>query len=422
MNARTSTKRPLRAARQAGLSLIELMVALVVSMVIVGAVFGLMSVSEGRKRTTMSVSDINQSGVFALYQLDKAIRSAGSGYSQNWPLTYGCRLNVYLSVNKDQILPLPTKVPPPFDKLAAQLGGFRLAPLLIVQNGTTLNAGTSDAIITMAGNAGYGEIPTEFSNTAPTVSGSVVNLSLINTMTFNAGNLVLVADRNNTAGNVQPCYIGQVQAGFTGSVAVQLPLAGAYDASKGLDGNAGSVSATGVAMNLGNVGGGNLPAFGVYGVGANNTLMFYDLLQSGGNGNNAIPLADGVMEMHALYGIDPNNTGNVSWQAPTGAFDAATLSNGTQTAAANLYAIKAVRIGLIMRTSLPERAQQYVVGSSASAPSTATSTGVVSPGPLVLFADVPGLAYTRKLTGAEQNYRYRVLEATIPLRNTLLQR
>ncbi|PLC44233.1 hypothetical protein C0Q88_05935 [Ralstonia pickettii] len=418
MNAGTSTKRPLRAARQKGLSLIELMVALVVSMVIVGAVFGLMSVSEGRKRTTMSVSDINQSGVFALYQLDKAIRSAGSGYSQNWPLTYGCRLNVNL--NGKQILPSPANIPAPFAGLPTQLGGFRLVPLLIVQNGTS---GSSDALITMAGNAGYGEIPTEFSNTAPVVSPGLVNLSLINTMTFNAGNLVLVADRNDTAGNVQPCYVGQVKSGFTGSVAVQLPLAGAYDASVGLDGGAVKVSATGVAMNLGNVGGGNLPAFGVYGVGSNNTLMFYDLLQSGGNGNSAVPLADGVMEMHALYGIDPNNTGNVTWQAPTGAFDAATLSNGTQTAAANLYAIKAVRIGLIMRTSLPERAQQYVTSASApSAPSAATATGVVSPGPLVLFADVPGQAYTRKLTGAEQNYRYRVLEATIPLRNTLLQR
>ncbi|CAJ0775612.1 hypothetical protein LMG19083_00054 [Ralstonia psammae] len=415
MSARIPYKRPLRAARQTGLSLIELMVALVVSMVIVGAVFGLMSVSEGRKRTTTSVNDINQSGVFALYQLDKAIRSAGSGYSQNWPLTYGCHLNVNLS--GDQILPSPAKIPAPFSNLPTLLGGFGLVPLLIVQNGTPLATGSSDALITMAGNAGYGEIPTEFSGTAPSISGSVVNLSLINTMTFNAGNLVLVADRNNAKGNVQPCYVGQVQAAFTGSVATQLPLAGAYDASVGLDGNASSISATGVAMNLGNVGGGNLPGFGLYGVGANNTLMFYDLLQSAGNGYSAVPLADGVMEMHALYGIDPNNTGNVSWQAPTGAFDATTLSNGTQTAAANLYAIKAVRIGLILRTSLPERAQQFVGGGSA-----VTATGVVSPGPLVLFADVPGLAYTRTLKGAEQNYRYRVLETTIPLRNTLLQR
>ncbi|WP_193750026.1 PilW family protein [Cupriavidus sp. HMR-1] len=384
-------------------------------MIIVGAVFGMMSVSEGRKRTTMSVNDINQGGMFALYQLDKAVRSAGSGFSQNWPLTYGCRLNVNL--NGDQILPLPATIAAPFTGLPAQLGGLRLAPVLIVQNGTPLATGSSDVLITMAGNAGFGEIPAEFSGTAPALAGNVVNLSLVNTMTFNDGNLVLVADRNDAQGNVQPCYVGQVQTGFTGSVAVQLPLAGAYNASAGKDGDATSISATGIAMNLGNVGAGNLPGFAVYGVGANQTLMFYDLLQSGGNGYGTVPLADGVLEMHALYGIDPNNNGTISWQAPTGAFDAAQLSNGSQTAAANLYAIKAVRIGLILRTSLPERAQQ-LIGS----PSTATATGVVSPGPLVLFADVPGLSYTRTLQGAEQNYRYRVFETTIPLRNTLLQR
>ncbi|ELA00966.1 fimbrial biogenesis protein [Cupriavidus sp. HMR-1] len=391
------------------------MVVLVISMIIVGAVFGMMSVSEGRKRTTMSVNDINQGGMFALYQLDKAVRSAGSGFSQNWPLTYGCRLNVNL--NGDQILPLPATIAAPFTGLPAQLGGLRLAPVLIVQNGTPLATGSSDVLITMAGNAGFGEIPAEFSGTAPALAGNVVNLSLVNTMTFNDGNLVLVADRNDAQGNVQPCYVGQVQTGFTGSVAVQLPLAGAYNASAGKDGDATSISATGIAMNLGNVGAGNLPGFAVYGVGANQTLMFYDLLQSGGNGYGTVPLADGVLEMHALYGIDPNNNGTISWQAPTGAFDAAQLSNGSQTAAANLYAIKAVRIGLILRTSLPERAQQ-LIGS----PSTATATGVVSPGPLVLFADVPGLSYTRTLQGAEQNYRYRVFETTIPLRNTLLQR
>ncbi|KWR80426.1 hypothetical protein RN01_18225 [Cupriavidus sp. SHE] len=391
------------------------MVVLVISMIIVGAVFGMMSVSEGRKRTTMSVNDINQGGMFALYQLDKAVRSAGSGFSQNWPLTYGCRLNVNL--NGDQILPLPATIAAPFTGLPAQLGGLRLAPVLIVQNGTPLATGSSDVLITMAGNAGFGEIPAEFSGTAPALAGNVVNLSLVNTMTFNDGNLVLVADRNDAQGNVQPCYVGQVQTGFTGSVAVQLPLAGAYNASAGKDGDATSISATGIAMNLGNVGAGNLPGFAVYGVGANQTLMFYDLLQSGGNGYGTVPLADGVLEMHALYGIDPNNNGTISWQAPTGAFDAAQLSNGSQTAAANLYAIKAVRIGLILRTSLPERAQELIGSASA-----ATATGVVSPGPLVLFADVPGLSYTRTLQGAEQNYRYRVFETTIPLRNTLLQR
>lgn len=406
---------PCRRASQAGMSLIELMVVLVIGSVVAISVFGLMSVAEGRKRTTTSVNDINQTGIYALYQIDKAVRSAGSGFSQNWPLTYGCRLNV--NRGGDQILPAPTQIGAPFAGLPAQLGGLRLAPVLIVKNGTALANGSSDVLITMAGNAGYGEIPTEFSGTAPTMNGKVLDLSLVNTMTFNDGNLVLVADRNNVQGNIQPCYIGQVQTGFAGALGTQLPLAGTYDASVGADGGALNISATGVAMNLGNVGVGNMPGFAAYGVGSNQTLVFYDLLQTGGSGYSPVPMADGVLEMHALYGINPDNTGNISWQDASGAFDAGLLSNGTQLAAANLYAIKAVRIGLILRTSLPERARQYV-GNGASA----TATGVVSPGPIVLFADVPGLSYSRALVGDEQNYRYRVFEITVPLRNTLLQR
>lgn len=46
----------------------------------------------------------------------------------------------------------------------------------------------------------------------------------------------------------------------------------------GKDGNVVSVLVMGVVMNFGNVGGGNLLVFGVYGVGVNNMLMFYDLL------------------------------------------------------------------------------------------------------------------------------------------------
>lgn len=419
MSARQATRAPAR-RRQSGLSLIELMVVLVIGLVISGAVFSLMGVAEGRKRTTTSVNDISQGGMFALYQLDKAVRSAGSGYSQNWPLTYGCRLNA--NYNGQQILPSPSGIAAPFGGLPALLGGIRLVPLLIVQNGSAPATGSSDILLTMAGNAGYGEMPTEFTGTAPTVNAGTLDLNLVNTMTYGGGNLVLVADRNDAQGNVQPCYVGQVQAGFTGGVGTQLPLAGAYDATVGTDGGGAGISATGIAMNLGNIGIGNLPGFAAYGVGANQTLFYYDLLQSGGNGFNAVPMADGVLEMHALYGVDPNNTGTITWQAPSGTFAAAQLSNGTQAAAANLYAIKAVRIGLIVRTSLPERAQQLVGSGSA-----AQATGVVSPGPIVLFADLAdsqgkSLSYSRTLSGAEQNYRYRVFETTVPVRNTLLQR
>jgi type IV pilus assembly protein PilW len=55
-----------------------------------------------------------------------------------------------------------------------------------------------------------------------------------------------------------------------------------------------------------------------------------------------------------------------------------------------------------MRTSLPEKAP-------------------VTTGPLVLFSDLgTTLTFTRTLAAAEQNYRYRIIESTIPLRNSLL--
>jgi type IV pilus assembly protein PilW len=68
-----------------------------------------------------------------------------------------------------------------------------------------------------------------------------------------------------------------------------------------------------------------------------------------------------------------------------------------------------VRIGLILRTSLPER-------------------DVVSTKALTLFSDLGStLTYTRTLktdtedaTRRERHYRYRTVELTIPLRNPLM--
>ena len=45
----------------------------------------------------------------------------------------------------------------------------------------------------------------------------------------------------------------------------------------------------------------------------------------------------------------------------------------------------------------------------------------MAPAALTLFADLgSALTYTRTLGSAERSYRYRTLESTIPLRNSLL--
>ncbi len=178
---------------------------------------------------------------------------------------------------------------------------------------------------------------------------------------------------------------------------------------------------------------GRPPQFQVIGVGANNTLFSYDLLNTAGDGV-ALARADGVFELHALYGIDINCDGKISadeWVSPKDSvYSVSALMAGSMqepfnspkdatarsaacatltTANDYLQKILAIRIGLILRTSLPEK--QAV-----------TSTA------LTLFSDLgEGLTYTRTLktdkqdaTRQEQHYRYRTVELTIPLRNPLL--
>ncbi|MCX7277609.1 MAG: hypothetical protein NTZ15_09855, partial [Burkholderiales bacterium] len=76
---------------------------------------------------------------------------------------------------------------------------------------------------------------------------------------------------------------------------------------------------------------------------------------------------------------------------------------GLTTANDYLQKILAIRVGLILRTSLPEK-------------DTATTASSLS-----LFSDLgSGVTYTRTLTDAEKLYRYRTVETTIPVRNPMM--
>jgi len=386
--------------RTGGFSLIELLVVMVIVLVMSLAIFGIIWSSESKKRTMTSANDVNQSGSYVMYQLEKSIRSAGSGFSQSWQQTFGCKLFANLA-GTGVILPYPSTLAAPFASLS---GTFRLAPVIIAKNKTTNNmssGNSSDVLITMAGSAGYGEVATPFSSVATSTK-----LNLINTVSFNPNDLVLTVDQN-TGGPPGACMIEQVDSGFVGGAGISaLPLSGNYYADPISTQDLISYSNNALVMNLGNTNG-NIPAFQLIGVGNNNVLYQYDLLQSGATANTSIPIADGVFELHALYGVDTNGDGLVdTWIDPaTVGYDYATLEGGSAASVSTLLTIKAIRIGLIMRTSLPEKA----------------TTPPATTGPLKLFTDLgTTLTYTRTLTTAEKNYRYRTIESTIPLRNSLL--
>jgi type IV pilus assembly protein PilW len=411
MNQLTPAPRhmPIRSPHDAGFSLVELMVAVTIALVMSLAIFSTLATSEGKKRTITATNDVEQVGTFASYQLDKTLRSAGSGFSQSWSFTYGCLLKA-TQTGPGVILPFQGAMKVPFNSVNTTLGGrFRLAPLVIVKNGTAPNisGGThrSDALIVMSGSAGFGEVPTLF-----TVSPTGLQLTLKNTVAFQANDLVLVSDVAGASGP-SDCMIEQVKSTFAGTGApAVMPLDTSRYSGNPIDGNnLTAYSSTSLASNLGSGTVANPPTFTILGVGDNNTLFSYDLLHMTGY-DTPVAVADGIFEMHALYGIDADDNNNLdTWVDPgTAPYNAANLESGSAVSQGLLRRIKAVRIGLILRTSLPERAP---TGSAAPA----------TTGPLKLFVDLPAaLQYSRTLTGAEKNYRYRTVEMTIPLRNSLL--
>lgn len=384
-------------ARNAGFSLIELLVSMVIGLIVTLAITSVLIRTEGSKRSTTSVNDLNQNGAYAAFVLDRAIRSAGSGFSQSWSSLYGCRLDV--SQGATHVLPMPVAIPAA-STFASVPQTVRLAPV-IIGKGLADSGGQvrGDVLTVMSGTAGMGESP------RPVQPGSVTatSLQLSNTLGYATDDLVLLSDAGVPGG----CMLQQVGAHARTDTGPSLPLAGTYYASTGTYVTLSNFGASTIVAQLGNASN-NPPLFQLYGVGANHTLFSYDLLQPT---PPDVPVADGVVEMRALYRVDNSGTfdgSNLAWIDPVAGsgYEASVLTNGSVTSQTNLRRIVAIRLGFILRTSLQERPQDYQLPAGTT---------------LTLFGDLGGaLAQTRTLTGTDLNYRYRTVEETIPLRNVLL--
>lgn len=400
--------------RAPGFSLIELLVSMAIGLVLTIAITSVMIRSEGSKRSTSSVNEINQTGAFAAYTLDRAIRSAGSGFSQRWSETYGCLLDVKKDSNP--VLPLPAIASTSaFAKLTFPI---RLAPVIIAKGyADTTGSGAEtrgDLLLVMGGTGGVSESP------QPVNAGGVSSSQLLlqNTLGFVTDDLILLSDPGVAGG----CMVQQVGTHVASDYGQVLPLSGAYFATRGTRVDLASFGASTSVMQIGRAGV-NPPQFQAYGVGANRTLMAFDLLTPmPGSGVPDFALADGVVEMRALYGID-NSTppiGRVdAWidPKPGSGWAATDLTDGSANARTKLRQISAVKVGLILRTSLQERSPTGAA-SGALAPETYANAAGTN---LTLFGDLGSpLQQTRPVTGTDLNFRFRTVEVTVPIRNVLM--
>ena len=387
-----------------GMTLIELMVAMVIGLGITLAISSVLIASENHKRTTTSTNDAQQTGSYGYYALDKALRGAGSGIAGSaFPTdvgVLGCHLNA------GAIFPRATAFPAPF---AAFLGGapnpLNVTPVLIGKSQS--QDGVSDVIMVMGGSGSAGGVSRQI-----TGGGNATTATLDNTVGFAHNDLLLVSQSG-----VVDCLMEQVDTFVTPT----LTLAGTYYTATGgtttmatLAGNTASyVTPIGNAT-------ANSVQFMLFGVDNNRTLYSYDLLQNlnlvgGAGADSAQAIADGVVQMNALYGIDTNGDGiQDAWTAPDATTVPAWDINTVMTSPIQMKQIISVRIALVVR------GENYDTTRDA-----AGNPIPVSPPSLTIFNGLTNSAGTSlaqqiNLNATDRQFRYRIFEFTVPLRNMLL--
>ena len=396
---------------QHGLTLVELLVAMVIGLVVTLAVTSTITIGEAHKRTTTSNNDMGQTGAYSASVIDRALRSAGSAFTQAWSAggVFGCKLGADRS--NAAILPRTDADGALKAPFAAFLGGLsgqkdlRVSPVLI---GKDQSKSGSDVLMIMGSNGAAGDVA------RPNVGNAGGDqLTLNTTIGLLKNDLVLVSQSGKA-----DCRLEQVSAASTfddnytdrlghefgrGS----LPLGGTYHNASNTtallsvaDGS-GYLSALGKPDNI---------QFLLFGVGDNQTLYSYDLLRTGGT-DTPQPVAEGVYGLYARYGLDTNLDGKLdTWAKPddTG-WDIATVMKTPATA----RQIVAVRVALVMRSSLYEKTSSTNVKVSES------DGSYVAPSKLTLFETLDA-TFQQEVTVTDRHYRHRVVEFTVPLRNMLL--
>ncbi len=395
---------------QGGFTLVEMMVAIAIGLIVTLAVTGAVLTMGRQFRVVAANSAAQGSAQIALSLIDSSGRSAGAGLFAN-----GRLLCPTFNAWRDG---------------AVRANGSVLMPARIVDGGGN---GLSDTVVFTGSNAS-GAL-----STAPLVDRmagpNAATLLVGNTGTFAVNDLGLIG----APGSNQPCTLVQLTAAATvgaacaGNATACKTLTKAIDpgGATGYNPAAGTFAAEpvyGFAEDLGAVppvrGPASITRLGsvfrqdAYAVQCG-TLVQYDAFspvaptctQSPlGFGGGANALATDVVLMHAQYGVSASAASDIvtNWVEPSG------VTWGAPSAA-NVELIKAIRVVVVARSKEPEGS---VVTAACTNPAAVANTGPCSfndaNAPVI---DVSGIAVPAGRTW--QNYRYRVHQAVIPLRNVI---
>jgi type IV pilus assembly protein PilW len=352
-----------------GMSLPEILAAVLIGLIGMIVIMQVYATSEERKRTTTGTSDAQINGNIALFTLETAIRSAGFGMVSSNNNMLGCNTLAY---NSD-------RSPSDFN--------FLMAPVVI----TVGAAGAADQITVVAGSS-----PT-VAEGAAFVSGATsgADFPLKNAAGFLAGDIVVASEAGLN------CSLGEITGFVPAAVnTIQHVFGVAYN----------YVDTAGTTINPTAKYNKPLPGSGVdysaaallFSLGRSPTLVTYQIGNDKLQTNTLIPyvaapnadIGDGIVQLKALYGKDTDLDGVVD------AWNTTLPADATQ-----WMQVRAVRIALLARAAKLEKLREDGTHVTTAAPTWNGGTAFTMP--------IPG-------DGTDwHDYRYRVYETVVPLRNMI---
>lgn len=345
-----------------GMSLVEVLISMVISLVVTLAAYQTFAASEGYRRAATSGGDATFSGSIGMYALQRDLRMAG--YGLNTPSVIGCRVLVY----DEGVSP-------------AREFQFTLAPVVITQGA----AGAPDTLEISYSSSDAVPMPVRLTQAMP---NATTQYFIENGFGIMAGQLLVLAEpgRDCTLSQAtntpilmpagQRDRLQHVDGNYVGPFGT--PVASRYNKPGGLGPN---YSLAGVVYSIGQA-----PVVNRYYIQNENLVVDPVLL-----GNFGQPVAAGIVQLQAQYGRDNNADGVIDvW------------SEVTPATAVDWAGVLAVRMALVARSAVGER-------PNADGNCTVTTVAPTWAGGNL---DLSARADWRC-------FRYRLFESTISLRNMI---
>lgn len=397
--------------RQKGLGVVELMVGVVIALFASLAIFQTFALNESQRRTTGSGSEGLQSATLGLAAIKTMVEDAG--YNMVTPTDSTMSLpNRLVIPGQAAAIINANPVSPEFLMGCTTQAGMRMAPVLVTSGGGAL---ASDTITVMQGSSANSPMP---SRLVAAAALGVTDLTVTTTYGYAVGDWVLVYEQDAAlnAGNARPiaCTYARIVALPSAPtianavVRLSVPTAAAYGAQARV-------------ANLGP----NPEAWQISVV--NNRLQAVDLI-------NNLPvqvLAENVVAMKVQVGLDVSNDDLIDeWMNPPAAANTWLNPNSVATipsipalpvaaGARSLNQMKALRVGLLLRAPVLERA----TGAGGACE-------VTPAGPYAVLEAIAGNAAQRipdmptsgayTLAGDDRCFRYSTVNSVIPLRNVIM--